>query len=241
MKRRLSSVLCTFLCGVITSHSLWAQTPSASAAPARASDSVVRTAAVPAPAASPTNASLPVSAPAPTLQTTAVGPASAAPLMAPGTPVASSPATPVLFPKARVEKEPRWGLIGGGVTLFAISYLGTVIPTAVAQQKCQEGSWDTTLFAACADPLQSSAGVDPNKYLYIPIAGPFIRMADTDNKIAQLLYGVSGSLQATGVFLTILGASWWKQVPVGEHNMVQVRLTPVATGRETGLLLAGRF
>lgn len=136
------------------------------------------------------------------------------------------------------EKHPRWGLIGGGIALTTLGYLGAVVPAAVAEQRCKTGEWNTDLYAPCLNPLPS---VEP---LYVPVAGPFMRMSSSNNSIEKLLYGLNAAAQLGGLAMVIIGAAWWKAETPSDGNATQrvtFRFLPTLSGSEAKLALVGTF
>lgn len=145
----------------------------------------------------------------------------------------------VVVPAAKKPvKHPRWGLIGGGIALTTLGYLGAVIPAAIAEERCKTGDWSTDLYAPCLSPAPS---VEP---LYIPVAGPFMRMGSSANSIEKLLYGLDAAVQIGGLAMVIIGSAWWEtEKPLVErpNQQVKVRLLPAVSGSEAKLALVGTF
>ena len=119
-------------------------------------------------------------------------------------------------------------MVSGG-TLFAVTYLGTVLGAAIASDVCNA---DSTL--GCREAKWP---------IYIPIIGPFIQMGYISGSAAntgRAVLGIDGVLQAAGVGMFIAGAAMWGS---SRTTMVakRVQITPYSTANGTGLVAFGRF
>lgn len=119
-------------------------------------------------------------------------------------------------------------MVSGG-TLFAVTYLGTVLGAAIASDVCN---------------ADSALGCREAKWpIYIPIVGPFIQMGYISGSAAntgRAVLGIDGVLQAAGVGMFIAGAAIFGS----SHSTTvakRVQLAPFSTANSAGMLAFGRF
>ncbi|MBA3457922.1 MAG: hypothetical protein H0T42_32870 [Deltaproteobacteria bacterium] len=123
-----------------------------------------------------------------------------------------------------VVKRPRLGLlIGGGVTL-GVSYMYGVLFAAAASDASQYDGSENELAA-----------------LWIPVAGPFLQMAQTDSATGRVLLFGLGAAQTTGAIMLYYGLTTKKSVLVRNDIVGSMTITPMAGNGATGALLSGRF
>jgi len=122
-------------------------------------------------------------------------------------------------------KRPRKGLlIGGGVT-FGVAYTYSVLIAAAGEDSA---SW-------------SDSGQNEAASMWIPIAGPFLQMAQTESATLRLLLFGFGAAQATGAIMLYYGLTTKKRVLVRNDFVGSMTVTPMAGDGATGMLLSGRF
>jgi len=123
-----------------------------------------------------------------------------------------------------VVKRKRLGmLIGGGVT-FGVSYGYALLFAAAGQD---EASYD--------------GGTNELAALAIPVAGPFLQMAQTDSATLRLVLGGLGTAQIIGAVMLYKGLTTKKSVLVRNDLVGNMTLTPMVGDGATGMLVSGRF
>lgn len=186
--------------------------------------------------AAPASAQVVVSQPAPPTTQVVTSPPAAppqvivnnptpAPQQPPAVVVAPTESRPVVYEGRR-----RDGLIGGGIALFAVPYLTTVIAAAVTSDVCN---------------ADSSLGCREAKWpIYIPVIGPFVQMgyiSGNGSNTAKALLAIDGTLQAGGIAMLIAGIALRAS---GKNDGLQARriqFLPAALGSGSGLVAMGRF
>jgi hypothetical protein len=120
-------------------------------------------------------------------------------------------------------------LIGGGVT-FGVAYSYAVLFAAAGEDS---GSYD----------YDDGSYDDKNEFaaLWIPVAGPFIQMADTDGATEKLLLAGLGGAQVIGAVMLYYGLTTKKTVYVRNDLVGSLQVTPMAGNGNTGLALSGSF
>ena len=130
---------------------------------------------------------------------------------------------PIPLGYTMVHRKRKGLMIGGGVTL-GVSYMYGV------------------LFAAAgSDASQYEGGGNEMAALWIPVAGPFLQMAETDSATARVLLFGLGAAQTTGAILLYYGLTTKKRVLVRNDIVGSLNITPMAGDGATGALLSGRF
>ncbi len=120
-------------------------------------------------------------------------------------------------------------LIGGGITLGA-SYGYAVLFAAAG---ADEGSFNSV--------DGSYSNKNELASLWIPIAGPFLQMAETDSATARLALAGLGAAQITGAVLLYYGLTTKKTVYVRNDLIGNMTITPMVGAGNTGMAVAGRF
>lgn len=118
----------------------------------------------------------------------------------------------------RTERKGILGLIIAGPILLGVTWLTTIGVTA---------------------GLDSDG--DIIGYSAIPIAGPWVMMADDRTSDYTAPIAVSGVLQLGGLAMLIIGVSVKRDVPIEHGDPIELELTPVASPNLAGLALSGRF
>lgn len=123
-------------------------------------------------------------------------------------------------------------LIGGGVTL-GVSYGYAVLFAAVgADESTNSYDYQTDSYSDHKNELAA---------LWIPVAGPFIQMAETDSAIARLALAGLGAAQITGAVMLYYGLTTKKTVYVRNDLVGNLMVTPMAGQNNTGVALSGSF
>lgn len=119
-------------------------------------------------------------------------------------------------------KRPRKGmLIGGGVS-FGVSYGISVLSAAIGEDISDNG--------------QNEAAA-----MWIPVAGPFLQMTQTDSATLRVFLFGLGAAQTTGAILLYYGLTTKKRVLVRNDIVGSLMVTPTAGDGTAGMLLSGRF
>ncbi|HEX8113629.1 MAG TPA: hypothetical protein VF516_38120, partial [Kofleriaceae bacterium] len=130
---------------------------------------------------------------------------------------------PVPYGYTRVQRTRKGLIIGGAVTLGA-TYLATAFIGAVA-----------------ADFLKaegSNASVGP---VFLPVAGPFLEIGQTDSAIARFYLAVSGLGQTAGAIMLLYGLTSPRTVLVRNDQLIVTSLAPMIAPGASGLAVVGRF
>ncbi len=129
-----------------------------------------------------------------------------------------------------VVKRKRLGmLIGGGVT-FGVSYGYALLFAAAGHDEAQGYDYDG-----------SGGGKNELAALAIPVAGPFLQMAETESATLRLVLGGLGAAQMIGAVMLYKGLTTKKSVLVRNDLVGNMTLVPMAGGGATGMLLSGQF
>lgn len=91
------------------------------------------------------------------------------------------------------------------------------------------------------DNLLDSSG-DSSRWLFLPIAGPFVLAGQATGDFAKAVLVTDGLMQAVGVGLATLGLCWRIPVLVPEVATVRIVTSPLLVGaRGTGVGIATMF
>jgi hypothetical protein len=119
-------------------------------------------------------------------------------------------------------------LIGGGIT-FGVSY-GYAVLFAAAGSDEANNNFDGT------------SSTNELGALWIPVAGPFIQLADTDSSIGKLALAGLGSAQVIGAVMLYYGLTTKKTVYVRNDLLGSLQMTPmVGANGGNGMAVSGRF
>ncbi|MEO8841477.1 MAG: hypothetical protein ABI591_11720 [Kofleriaceae bacterium] len=126
-----------------------------------------------------------------------------------------------------VQRTRKGMLIGGGVTL-GVSYMYAALFAATGADEANY-SYDGT---------QAT-----NRYeaLWIPVAGPFIEISQTDSATARLALAGLGTAQVIGAVMLYYGLTTTKKVYVRNDLVGNLSITPIAGNGASGMALSGRF
>ena len=130
---------------------------------------------------------------------------------------------PVPYGYTRVTRTRKGLIIGGAVTLGA-TYLATAFVGAVT-----------------ADFLQAEGSNTSVTSVYIPIAGPFLEIGQTDSSVARFYLAVSGLGQSAGAIMLLYGLSSSRTVLVRNDQLIVTSVAPLIAPGVTGLSVVGRF
>jgi hypothetical protein len=120
-------------------------------------------------------------------------------------------------------ERPRHHMMVGGLVTFGVSYSISALTAAIGQDSCSYG---------CQN--QESA-------MWIPVAGPFIEMGQTDSATARVFLAGLGIAQVTGAVLMYYGLTTTKKVYVRNDLVGNLMITPTAGNGASGFALAGSF
>lgn len=172
--------------------------------------------------------------------TTIVNPPPGGAVVVPGAPpedsgVSTRPLSPVapghnyVATETAYESKPLYGLMATGGTVFAVSYLATVISAAaINPDSCRLIENDLGCRSA-------------NWPIYVPLVGPFIQMGylEGENRnVGRALLAVDGVVQGAGLTMFLIGAIARKRVPAVNRTVQISTFTPAGGG---GLMAFGRF
>lgn len=121
-----------------------------------------------------------------------------------------------------VQRSRKGLLIGGGVTL-GVSY------------------GISAMTAAIGSDFAGSDGRNEVAALWIPVAGPFIQIADTDSATARVFLVGLGAAQVAGAVMLYYGLTTKKTVFVRNDLVGSLGVSPMAGEGNTGMVLSGRF
>ena len=120
-----------------------------------------------------------------------------------------------------VKRQRKGLLIGGGASLGA--------------------SYGLSVLIAAAGEDLSSDGNNPAAALWIPVAGPFIQMANTESATLRVFLFGLGAVQTTGAVMLYYGLTTKKSVLVRNDLVGSMTVTPYAGDGTTGMMLSGKF
>jgi hypothetical protein len=130
---------------------------------------------------------------------------------------------PVPYGYTRVTRTRKGLIIGGAVTLGA-TYLATAFIGAVA-----------------ADFLKAEGSNTSVTPVFLPVAGPFLEIGQTDSAIARFYLAVSGLGQTAGAIMLLYGISSSRTVLVRNDQLIVTSVAPMIVPGATGLSVVGRF
>ncbi len=130
---------------------------------------------------------------------------------------------PVPYGYTRVTRTHNGLIIGGAVTLGA-TYLATAFIGAVA-----------------ADFLKAEGSNTSVGPVFLPVAGPFLEIGQTDSAVARFYLAVSGAGQAAGAIMLLYGLSSSHTVLVRNDQLIVTSIAPLIAPGASGLSVVGRF
>jgi hypothetical protein len=125
-----------------------------------------------------------------------------------------------------VQRKRKGLLIGGGVTL-GVSYFYSALIAAVGE--------DTST------SFDGTSESNPVAAMWIPVAGPFIQMADTDSATLRIALAGLGAAQVTGAILLYYGLTTTKTVYVRNDLVGNMTISPMVGNGSSGLAISGNF
>jgi len=148
---------------------------------------------------------------------------SAAPVYAPQEITDFDDSAPTPYGYTRVERTRKGLIIGGAVTLGA-TYLATTFIGAVAAEFDKAEGRDTNIAP-----------------VFLPVAGPFLEIGETDSPFARFCLAVSGAGQVAGAVMLLYGLSSSRTVLVRNDQLIVTSLAPMIAPGASGLSVVGRF
>jgi hypothetical protein len=130
---------------------------------------------------------------------------------------------PTPYGYTRVQRTRKGLIIGGAVTLGA-TYLATAFIGAVA-----------------ADFLKAEGSNTSVGPLFLPVAGPFLEIGETDSAIARFYLAVSGLGQSAGAIMLLYGLTSSRSVLVRNDQLIVTSIAPMIGPGASGLSVMGRF
>jgi hypothetical protein len=130
---------------------------------------------------------------------------------------------PVPYGYTRVQRTRKGLIIGGAVTLGA-TYLATAFIGAVA-----------------SDFLKAEGSNTDVAPLFLPVAGPFLEIGQTDSAIARFYLALSGLGQTAGAIMLFYGLSNSRTVLVRNDQLIVTSVAPMIAPGAAGLSVVGRF
>ncbi len=114
-------------------------------------------------------------------------------------------------------------LIVGGAVTFGVSY-GL-----------------SAFVAAIGEDTSRSSGKNEVAALWIPVAGPFIQVAQTDSATGKFFLVGLGGAQLAGALMLYYGMTTTQRVLVRNDLVGSLAVTPMAGNGASGMMLSGRF
>jgi hypothetical protein len=122
-------------------------------------------------------------------------------------------------PVARTRKHM---LVGGAVTFGVVYGLSAFV-------------------AAAGDDAARNGGSNELAALWIPVAGPFLEMGQTDSSTGKLFLASVGAAQLAGALMLYYGVTSKEHVLVRNDLVGSLTVAPIAGNGASGMALAGRF
>jgi hypothetical protein len=131
------------------------------------------------------------------------------------------PSRPAPLGYTAVER-PRKGLIIGGGVALGVSYGISAMTAAIGEDISGDG---TNEVAA----------------MWIPVAGPFLQIANTDSATAKVFLVGLGGAQTAGAIMLYYGLTTKKRVFVRNDLVGSMTVTPMVGDGASGMVVSGRF
>ena len=123
-------------------------------------------------------------------------------------------------------QRPRKGLLIGGSVTLGVVYGISLLSAAIGEDLKGDGKNDAAPMA-------------------IPVAGPFLTMANTDSATLKVFLGAMGAAQLAGAVMLYYGLTTKKTVLVRNDVVGGLQISPMVAGGAnsdaSGLVLSGRF
>jgi hypothetical protein len=130
---------------------------------------------------------------------------------------------PTPYGYTRVQRTRKGLIIGGAVSLGA-TYLATAFIGAVA-----------------ADALKAEGSNTSIAPVFLPVAGPFLEVGETDSAVARFFLAVSGLGQGAGAVMLLYGLTSSRTVLVRNDQLIVTSIAPLIAPGASGLSVVGRF
>jgi hypothetical protein len=115
-------------------------------------------------------------------------------------------------------------LIVGGAVTFGVVYGLSAFVAAIGE-----------------DDARQRGGSNDVAALWIPVAGPFIQMGQTDTATGRLFLASVGAAQLAGALMLYYGVTSKERVLVRNDLVGSLTIAPLAGNGASGMALAGRF
>lgn len=129
---------------------------------------------------------------------------------------------PVPMGYTPIQRTRRHLIVGGAVT-FGVNYGISAFAAAVAQDASRNG------------------GRNELAAMWVPVAGPFIQMGETDSATGKFFLAGLGGAQLAGAIMLYYGLTTTERVLVRNDLVGSVSVSPLAGNGATGMALSGRF
>jgi len=120
-------------------------------------------------------------------------------------------------------QRPRRHLIVGGAVTFGVSYGLSAFVAAIGEDSSR-GSGNNEVAA-----------------LWIPVAGPFLQLAQTESATGKFFLVGLGGAQVAGALMLYYGMTTTQRVLVRNDLVGSLMITPMAGNGASGMALSGRF
>lgn len=122
-----------------------------------------------------------------------------------------------------IQRTRRHLIVGGAVTFGVVYGLSALVA------------------AAGDDAARSSDRSSEVAALWIPVAGPFLQMGQTDSSTGKFFFASVGAAQLAGALMLYYGLTTKERVLVRNDLVGSLTVTPMAGNGASGMALAGRF
>jgi hypothetical protein len=95
--------------------------------------------------------------------------------------------------------------------------------------------------AAIGEDTSRSSGKNEIAALWIPVAGPFVQLAQTDSATGKFFLVGLGGAQLAGALMLYYGMTTTQRVLVRNDLVGSLAVTPMAGNGASGMMLSGRF
>lgn len=115
-------------------------------------------------------------------------------------------------------------LIVGGAVTFGVVYGLSAFVAALGE-----------------DDARRNGGSNTVGSMWVPVAGPFLQMAQTDSATGRFFLASVGAAQLAGALMLYYGLTTKERVLVRNDLVGSLTITPIAGNGASGMALAGRF
>lgn len=130
---------------------------------------------------------------------------------------------PVPLGYTPVERTRKHMLVGGAVT-FGVVYGLSAFVAAIGDDEARNGGRTNEVAS-----------------LWIPVAGPFLQMGQTDSSTGKFFFASVGAAQLAGALMLYYGLTSKEHVLVRNDLVGSLTVAPIAGNGASGMALAGRF